>query len=254
MNHDAHASADPVKAAIDDYKSFDSWQFADREATWRWMFQQGEKYAREQISQDNDRLVELLGDIILSSNANDGDSLANAIQAAINHLGNRIPEGAKEAPGMFAIGRAENSQLNSFAMLEGPSPSLQHLLDQYGAEDCYIVRFNEYTPIPIRRWDDETHKWAAMPEPELNPEIPCLFEVDAAGEATGTAMPFCCEQCRDQTASTTHQDWQKGTSRLNDFGYTPHCEDCNTEITPKLMIDKASSPAPRKPTSPGCGM
>lgn len=252
MNQDSRFPRDPAKAAIEDYKTFDSWQFADSEATWRWMFQQGEKYAREQIEHDNKRLVELLGEIILSSNANDGDSLANAIQAAVAQLGDRLPESAKEAPGMFAIGRAENSQLNSFGMLDGPSPSLQHMLDQYGDEDCYILRFDEFVPVPIRRWDCERNTWEPMPELEF--KIPCLFEVDAAGEATGTVMPFCCEQCRDKTASTTHQDWQKGVSRLDDFGYTPHCEECNAEITPTLLDDKTVAPASRKPSTPGCGM
>lgn len=45
----------------------------------------------EQLAADNARLVELLGNAILSCNANDGDSLANVINDAINYLGNRAP-------------------------------------------------------------------------------------------------------------------------------------------------------------------
>ncbi len=33
--------------AAEAYKSFDDWRYADREAAWKWMFEQGQMAARE---------------------------------------------------------------------------------------------------------------------------------------------------------------------------------------------------------------
>ena len=35
--------------AAEAYKSFDDWQYADREAAWKWMFEQGQAAERERI-------------------------------------------------------------------------------------------------------------------------------------------------------------------------------------------------------------
>lgn len=60
-----------------------------------------------------------------------------------------------------------------------------------------------------------------------------IFEVDATtNEATGTVAPFCSEECRTKAEGTLGFAASKnGTSTLDDFGYTPHCEECGQEIT-----------------------
>lgn len=63
-------------------------------------------------------------------------------------------------------------------------------------------------------------------------EIPCIFEVDSTTkEATGTVAPFCSEECRTKAEGTLGFAASiKGVSRVGDFGYTPHCEECGKEI------------------------
>lgn len=67
----------------------------------------------------------------------------------------------------------------------------------------------------------------------MSKEIPCIFEVDATiSEATGTVAPFCSEECRTKAiGSLGFLSSTNGVSRVNDFGYTPHCEECGAEIT-----------------------
>lgn len=66
-------------------------------------------------------------------------------------------------------------------------------------------------------------------------EIPCIFEVDPnTKEATGTVAPFCSEGCRYKAGGERYPGFKVasiGVSRLSDFGYEPHCEDCGSEIT-----------------------
>jgi len=45
--------------AIDAYKALGDWQYADREAAWRWMFEQGRKAAAE----DTERLEWLMRNV-----------------------------------------------------------------------------------------------------------------------------------------------------------------------------------------------
>ena len=62
--------------------------------------------------------------------------------------------------------------------------------------------------------------------------VPCLFEVDpATNEATGTLAPFCSATCRQAAKGTIgFLVSREGTSKLADFGYTPHCEECGATI------------------------
>lgn len=65
--------------------------------------------------------------------------------------------------------------------------------------------------------------------------ISCLFELDEHGEATGTVMPFCSYTCMCKAHATTHQQWARGVSNADDFGYLPHCEECGKELTPSSI-------------------
>jgi hypothetical protein len=63
-----------------------------------------------------------------------------------------------------------------------------------------------------------------------NQRIPSLFEIDESGAVTGTVMPFCSAACLEKSQPATHQSWRTGESGVNDFGYTPHCEECGRAI------------------------
>jgi len=67
----------------------------------------------------------------------------------------------------------------------------------------------------------------------MSKEIPCIFEVaPSTNEATGTVAPFCSDECRAKALGTLgFISAKNGVSYVNDFGYTPHCEECGAEIT-----------------------
>ncbi|MBN3761338.1 hypothetical protein [Burkholderia sp. Ac-20365] len=66
--------------------------------------------------------------------------------------------------------------------------------------------------------------------PETAGDIPVLFVLDDASEATGTVLPFCGTACRDSHASGQVERTCARTSRASDFGLEPQCERCGKEI------------------------
>jgi len=67
----------------------------------------------------------------------------------------------------------------------------------------------------------------------MSKAIPCIFEADPiTNEATGTVAPFCSDECRAKAIGTLGFISEKnGVSWINAFSYTPHCEECDAEIT-----------------------
>lgn len=63
--------------------------------------------------------------------------------------------------------------------------------------------------------------------------ILCLFQIDPdTREATGTVVPFCSENCRHEAKSSLDfPDHTEGISGPHDFGFVPHCGQCDAEIS-----------------------
>lgn len=66
----------------------------------------------------------------------------------------------------------------------------------------------------------------------MTSKIPVLFQLDPdTREATGTVMPFCCEQCRSACGDghglglVAHGETDPG-----DFGYDVQCEECGAPV------------------------
>jgi hypothetical protein len=62
--------------------------------------------------------------------------------------------------------------------------------------------------------------------------ILCLFQIDPdTREATGTVVPFCSEKCRHEAKSSLDfPDHTEGISDPADFGFDPHCGQCDVEM------------------------
>lgn len=63
--------------------------------------------------------------------------------------------------------------------------------------------------------------------------LPVLREHNAREDAAGTVMPFCSETCREAGGGTSYPGLNHaavGWMTVDDFGYTPHCEECGCEI------------------------
>lgn len=74
--------------------------------------------------------------------------------------------------------------------------------------------------------------------------LPVLFDLDPeTGEATGTVMPFCSNTCRDAAGGEQCPGFKKsaaGHSKVGDFGYDVHCEQCGKTIVPSGDVGRIS--------------